>query len=399
MILKGNVGMLVHGYYLKDVRVRREAEALVEAGYKLEIFCLREPKQQGTQREPYNYKVNNVHIHRLPITRKRGKKFRYLYEYMGLIILGTWKLTLLHFKNRFQVIHIHNMPDLLVLAGIIPRLMGAKLLLDIHDPMPELYISKHHVDQNCLIVKALKLQEKFSCLLADHVISVNESMRERLESNGIPSKKISILHNFPDTRYLPIKKDITHWPRHRDGLTLLYAGTVTEHYRLDIIINSLVLVSKRIPQIKFRIIGDGNDLNRIIKLANNLGIIDYIKHESPVNIDDLRYIMEETDVGISCHTGDVYGDLQFSCKILDYLTQGMPVISSRTKTLKRYIPEEAIFYFEPDNTEDLAKQIIQIWNRSDLVKRKMSNVKKIFPQYTWQKEKYKLINLYQELLK
>lgn len=399
MILKGNVGMLVHAYYPRDIRVRREAESLIEAGYRVEVVCLRDPISQGKRREHYKDRINNVYIHRLPITRKRGKKFRYLYEYMGLIILGTWKLTLLHFKNRFQVIHIHNMPDLLVLAGIIPRLTGAKLLLDIHDPMPELYISKHHVDQNCLIVKALKLQEKFSCLLADHVISVNESMGERLESNGIPSKKISILHNFPDTRYLPIKKDITRWPRHRDGLTLLYAGTVTEHYGLDIIINSLVLVFKRIPQIKFRIIGDGNDLNRIIKLANNLGIIDYIKHESPVNIDDLRYIMEETDVGISCHTGDVYGDLQFSCKILDYLTQGMPVISSRTKALKRYIPEEAIFYFEPDNTEDLAKQIIQIWNRSDLVKRKMSNVKKIFPQYTWQKEKYKLINLYQELLK
>lgn len=399
MILKGNVGMLVHGYYPRDVRVRREAEALVEAGYRVEIVCLRDPISKGTQREPYNYKVNNVHIHRLPIARKRGKKLRYLYEYIGLIILGTWKLTLLHFKNRFQVIHIHNMPDLLVLAGIIPRLMGAKLLLDIHDPMPELYISKHHVDQNCLIVKALKLQEKFSCFLADKVISVNESMREHLESNGIPSKKISILHNFPDTRYLPIKKDITRWPRHKDGLTLLYAGTVTEHYRLDIIINSLVLVSKDIPQIKFRIIGDGNDLNRIIKLANNLGIIDYIKHESPVTIDDLRYIMEEADVGISCHTGDVYGDLQFSCKILDYMTQGMPVISSRTKAVKRYIPEEAIFYFEPDNTEDLAKQIIKIWDRSDLMKRKMSNVKKIFPQYTWQKEKYKLINLYQKLLK
>ena len=399
IVPKANVGMLVHGYYPADTRVRREAEALTEAGYRVEVVCLRAPKKLRKQREPHQEKLNSVYIYRLPLTRKRGRMFRYFFEYLGLIILGAWKLALLHLKNPFKVVHIHNMPDLLVLAGLIPKWLGAKLLLDVHDPMAELYASTKNARQNSRILKSLKYQEKFSYKLAHRVISVNETMRENLEGKGIQPEKIIILHNFPDPRYLPIKNDIASWLPHKDGLVLLYAGTITEHYRLDVAIKALALVIKDIPWIKLRIIGGGNKLNRVLKLAHNLGVGKYVEYLKPVNVDKLSYIMEDTDVGISCHQGGLFGDLYFAEKILDYLTQGLPVISSRTKTIMRYISEGAVFYFEPENAKDMAKQIIKIWNEPNLVRRKMENAKKLLHQYTWQREKYKLINFYQELLR
>jgi len=391
--------MLVHQYYPKDLRVRREAEALVEAGYRVEVVCLRAPKEPRKNREPYKDKVNGVQVYRLPITRKRGKTFRYLYEYLGLMILGGLILERLHFLDPFQVVHIHNMPDLLVLAGLIPKWMGAKLLLDIHDPMPELYSLKTSIMQNYWIVKFLKWEEKFSCRLAHYVISVNNAMYKNLRYKGIPSKKIFILHNFPDTKYLPVKYDINRWPRHREGFVLLYAGTVTEHYRLDIAIRALALVIKDIPCIKLRIFGDGNELNSVLKLADNLGIIRYVEYLKPVDFDKVKDIMVDADVGITSHQGGIFGDIYFATKILEYLSQGLPVISSRTKTILNYIPEDALFYFEPENVSDMAKQIIQIWNNPELVSWKMENAKRILDKYTWQVEKQKLINLYQELLK
>ena len=399
IISKGNVGMLVLGYYPLDVRVRREAEALVEAGYRVEVVCLKEPKQPGEQPEPYRDKVNGVHIHRLPFNRKRGNMLRYIFEFLGLIAFGTWKLALLHFKKPFQVVHIHNMPDLLVLAGLIPKWMGAKLLLDVHDPMAELYLSKHHKRQNRWVLKGLKWQEKFSCRVAHRVISVNETMRENLEGKGLPPEKMFILHNFPDTKYLPIKNDITCWPRHKDGLVLLYAGCITEHYRLDVAIKALALITKDLPWIKLQILGAGNELNRVLQLAHNLGVGKYVEHLKLVSIDRLPYVMEDVDVGISSHQGGVFGDLYFATKILDYLTQGLPVVCSKTKTIIEYIPEDAIFYFEPENAKDMAEKIIQIWNEPDLVRRKLENAKRLLRRYIWQGEKYKLINFYQELLR
>lgn len=392
------MGMLVHSYYLRDARVRREAEALVEAGYKVEIICLRAPKQPGKTREPSKDKVNNVNIHRIPLVRKRGKTFRYCYEYLMLTILGAWKLAWLHFKKPFQVIHIHNMPDFLVLAGLIPKWMGAKLLLDIHDPMPELYRLKHNIVQNRWIVKALRLEEKLSCWLAHYIISVNEAVRKNLEGKRIPSKKIFILHNYPDKKYLPVKNDITRWPRHNDGVVLLYAGTVTEHYRLDVAIEALALVIKYIPCAKLQILGEGNELNRVLQVANNLGLRKHVEHLGFVDIERVHDVMAGADVGITSHQGGVFGNLYFATKIFDYLAQGLPVVSSRTETILRYIPEDAVFYFEPENSNDMAKQIIKIWNEPNLVRSKMRNAEKLLHKYTWQREKHRLINFYQELL-
>src|SRR6266576_4044900 len=131
------VAMLAHTCYLTDARIRREAEALAGNGLEVHVVSLMEEMRGG--REPPEAIHNGVHIHRLHIRRKRGNFLRYLFEYFMTGLLGGLKLAQLHFRSRLDVVHVHNMPDILVLAGIIPWLSGSKLVLDIHDPMPELY--------------------------------------------------------------------------------------------------------------------------------------------------------------------------------------------------------------------------------------------------------------------
>jgi len=391
--------MLVHGYYPADVRVRREAEALAETGYNVRVICLRGTNYTNRQRESTREKINNVYVYRLPLSRKRGSKIRYFGEYFLMLIIGTYKLLLLHLKSPFRVVHIHNMPNFLVFAAFILKLMGTKILLDIHDPMPELYISKHNKENNHWIIKMLELEEKISCWLANYVVTVNESMRENLWSKGIIWKKIFVFHNFPDTKYLPIKKNITKWPRHKDSFVLLYAGTITEHYKLDVVIEALSLVIKESSGIRFKIVGSGNDLKWILQVADNLGVRDYVEYLGPVDVTDLKQIMAESDVGISTHKRDKFADLQFTSKILDYLTQGLPVVSNRSRTLMRYFPEGAIFYFDPGNPRDIADQIINIKKDPDLVRRKMMNAKRLLYKYSWKKEKQRFVNFYEMITK
>jgi len=386
--------MLVHGYYPRDVRVRREAEVLAEAGYNVKVVCLREKSQANRNKESPKAKINNVYVYRLPLSRKRGSVIRYIWEYFLVVVMGAYKLLLLHLKSPFKLVHIHNMPNFLIFAGLFIKCMGAKILLDIHDPMPELYISKYNKEKNHWIIKSLELEEKISCWLANYIITVNESMHENLWNKGIIQKKIFVFHNFPDTKYLPIKKDITIWPRHKDSFVLLYAGTITEHYRLDVVISAFYFVLNEISRVRLKLVGDGNDLKRIFQLAYDLGIIDYIDYFGSLDITDLKQIMAESDVGISTHKRDKFGDLQFTSKILDYLTQGLPVVSNRSLTLMKYFPEDAIFYFDPGNPRDMADQIINIKEDPDLVKRKMMNAKRLLYKYSWKKEKQRFVDFY-----
>ena len=220
------VAMLVHTCYLRDPRVRREAEALAERGAEIHVIALSE--QKNGVPEPAEATINGVHLHRLPISRKRGGTLRYVTEYLAVGVLGALKLARLQWESKIAVVHVHNMPDILVLAAIVPRICGSKLVLDVHDPMPELFMTWHNCGPNKLIVRMLRLQEKISCRLADWVISVNESMRENLRAKGVKDKKIFIVHNFPDVKLFPMRDAAASWPRSRSELVLLYCGTVTE---------------------------------------------------------------------------------------------------------------------------------------------------------------------------
>ena len=165
------VAMLAHTLYLLDPRVRREAEALAQEGIEVHVISLSEGGSTSWL-QPNDATVNGVHIHRLPIKKKRGSSLRYLYEYFMTGFLGGLKLAALHFRGPLNVVHVHNMPDILLFAAVVPRLGGSKLVLDIHDPMPELSMSSQNGSSKKLLVKLLRLQEHISCKLADRVEKV-----------------------------------------------------------------------------------------------------------------------------------------------------------------------------------------------------------------------------------
>ncbi len=385
--------MLAHTLYLTDPRVRREAEALAENGIDIHVISLSE-ERKGI-REAANSIVNGVQIHRLPVDRKRGNALRYFYEYFLTGLLGAFKLAQLHFQGRLSVVHVHNMPDILVLAAIVPRLSGCSLVLDVHDPMPELYMSRNYGPRS-LLVQFLRLQEKLSCWLANWVISVNETMRELLLARGIASKKILIVNNFSDLKHFPLCDAPAVWPK-PDTLTLLYCGTITEHYDLGLAIRAMAWLAGEIP-IKLKIIGDGNRLSEVMELASTLGLNDSIEVVGKVPIETVAEEMRKADVGISCHRAGVFGDLYFSTKIVEYLSQGLPVVTSRTHTINRYLPDDCLFYFEPGNDRALAETIRFMWNNPAEVLRRLKKGRALLSQLLWQAEKTKLLEFYAKLL-
>ena len=130
-------------------------------------------------------------------------------------VLGALKLAMLHSRSKLSVVHIHNMPDILVLAGVIPRLAGSILILDVHDPMPELFMAQHHCPSREFTGQASAgFQEKIrGCVLADRVIWVKQMVRENLRIKGVGAEKIFIVHNFPDLKLFPVQEPASSWPR------------------------------------------------------------------------------------------------------------------------------------------------------------------------------------------
>jgi len=151
-ILRGKrAAVLLFSYYPADVRPRRAAEALVAEGMHVELICLRK-----STKEPRRETFNGVDIFRLPLRRHRGGAVTYLFRYSAFILSAFLLLALRSMTRRFALVHVHNMPDLLVFGALVPKLLGAKIMLDLHDPMPELMMTIFRLDARSFPVRLLK---------------------------------------------------------------------------------------------------------------------------------------------------------------------------------------------------------------------------------------------------
>ena len=120
---------------------------------------------------------------------------------------------------------------------------------------------------------------------------------------------------------------------------------------------------------------------------------------SPVSVEKVKYYMAEVDGGITTHQSGPFGDLYFSTKVLEYMTQGLPVLCSKTPAIEHYIPERAIFYFTPHDVDDLADAVLRMYRNPDLVEQRVKSSRELLSRYVWQEEKGRFISFYDDLVR
>src|SRR6266567_8069100 len=131
------VGVITFDWYPFDPRVRRLAMAAVNGGNMVDVICLR---QQGEK--PYEV-CGGVQVYRMPIERGFGRSLPMtILCWCWFLLLSGIAVTYLHLKHPYDVIHVHNMPDFLVFSASLPRLLGAKIILDVQDVSPELMAAR-----------------------------------------------------------------------------------------------------------------------------------------------------------------------------------------------------------------------------------------------------------------
>src|SRR5580765_1394891 len=162
------VAVLLFSHYPADPRPRRAAEALAAHGAQVDLICLRDGNGEAA-RETYG----NINVTRVPLKRERGGKLGYIRQYVAFVLTSFFYLTSRSLTRRYHLVHVHNMPDVLVFGAIVPKLLGAKIVLDLHDPMPELMRTIFKLPEDSFSVVVLKWLEKSSIRFSDLALTVN----------------------------------------------------------------------------------------------------------------------------------------------------------------------------------------------------------------------------------
>ena len=124
-------------------------------------------------------------MRRLAVQRHQGAGLgTYLREYLSFLVRSGWAAVKLHRRHRFGLVQIHSLPDFLVFAALPLRLVGVPVLLDLHEAMPEFFVTRFPRSANPLSHRLLLLQERLSIAFATHVLTVNEAFGDRLLGLG-----------------------------------------------------------------------------------------------------------------------------------------------------------------------------------------------------------------------
>lgn len=342
---------VTHSYYVRDTRPRRHATALADAGWDVEVLCARDDD------EPKRERVGAVAVRRLPARRRRGSKFRYVFEYGSFGAMAWGAMARMHAQRRYDLVYVFGIPNLLVRAAAVPRLAGARIILDVRDPMPEFFMSKYGLDADHRLVRALLAEERISCRYATQVITVHEAMKELLLRTGVPPHKIGVVFNAPDPRIFDAPA--AGPDRDPDDRTILYAGTVAGRYGLNMLVTAVARLKEAIPGLRLRIVGDGDLVPAMERNARALGIEDRVRFDGPVSLDRIPGIVRSSWVGAQPHLQDPLMRLTLPTKVLEWAALGLPVICSRTDALSRTLDERDLTLITPGAYEELLAALVE----------------------------------------
>ncbi len=390
-LLTLNHCMIVQNYYpFAEVRVRREVDALLNAGHVVDVICLR----HGS--EPMEEFVDGVHIHRVAIGKKSWGIMPQLFDYLAFAFLAFCKVTRLHFRKRFDVVQAHNLPDFLVFAAIIPRLTGSRIILDIHDLMPEFYCSRFGKTMDSWPVRILCWQEYLACMFAHRVITVTDLWKDTLVKRGVPNEKCFVLMNLADPMYFNQGSSESKAEKRRPSFGLIYHGTIARRYGVDLFLEALKLVVTEIPDIFVQIHGRGDYLDAVRQLVTQLGLARYVNVTTDfLSPEDLVKLIRTFDAGVVPYRRDIFTDGILPTKLLEYVAVGIPAIVARTPVISSYFDDDSVEYFAAGDAADLAKHILLIHKDPKRRERLVSNSQRFNSRYSWPSQRAAYVDLVQ----
>ena len=378
------VCMVVHAYYEGDARVRRYAESLVAHGHTVEVLALRAPTAAAREI------LAGVDVQRLPLSRRRGGVLRYLFEYLWFTVLCG--LVLAMRPRRYDVVHVHNMPDFLVFAALVPRLFGSKVVHDVHDLMPEVYASKFKTGMGHPGIWPLRIQEWLSHRFASVVVFATERFRAVAIRRRTTSRARSTsVMNAADKRVFDRSLHPWRGPGRDGAFDMLYLGTVSHRHGVDQCVGVLPLLSERIPRSRLLIHaklseGEGQPMSDLKALIEELGVADRVEIRPPLPLERVPEAMSKASVGVFTPHLDVHIDMALSLKVPEFVAMGVPVVAVRTSIMEELFDSEQVMMFPDGDMRAFADCLARLHENRESALAMTERADRFTIEHSWERE-------------
>jgi len=396
--LRGKRGaVLLFSYYPADPRPRRAAEALAREGVLIDLICL-----QKNVEEPRREIINGVSVFRVPLRRRRRGKITYIGQYSIFILRSFLQLTSQSIFRRYDFVHVHNMPDVLVFSALVPKARGAKIILDLHDPMPELMMSIYNLGAESHFVRWLRRLEKLSISFAHLILTPNKAFQELFISRGCPSEKIQVIMNSPESDiFRPSKYDsLTRTSANGEKpFKIMYHGLIAERHGLDTALEAIARLRSVIPTLEFHIFGDRTPyMNKVDAQMQKLGLRSCVHYHGYRPQTEIAKSIRSIDLGIIPNRRSPFTEINMPTRIFEYLAMGKPVVVPDTRGIRDYFGAESALFFEPGDPQSLGDAILDVYRNPQKVDSILARGRTVYEAHRWEVHRVQFLDRVNVLL-
>jgi glycosyltransferase involved in cell wall biosynthesis len=371
-----------------EPQVQRVAEALVGAGFDVEVLCMRRDDR------PRRTVINGVSITSLPSSLGRSGLLRYVFDYAWFFLLASSTLTARHLRRQYAVVQVYTMPDFMPFAAAIPKLLGSRVIAYMNEPTPELFETMYGTAK---LRRVLEWVEQRVLRYADHAVTVTEQLKQRYVERGADPNRISVVLNVVDP-----STSVAGWtpppPAPKDEFVVLSHGAIEDRYGQDTMIEAARLLRDELPDLRMVFTGRGSQVDEMLRLIREYGLEDVVRFEGWVSRSRLNDLLHTADVGVVAQKASDYSHLVHTYKMNDYWIFGRPVIASRLRALSEVYGEDAIEYYEPGDPEDLARAIRRLHDDPQRCEALADGGRRAQVRHGWRVQRVAFLRVYETLL-
>jgi glycosyltransferase involved in cell wall biosynthesis len=384
------VAIVVHAVVPGDARIRRQADALLDAGFAVDVFALRGPGEEPVESR------RRLRIIRLPVNRTFVGFAGHMAEYLAFAAIASVRLAAEHRRHRYDLVQVATVPDFLAFAAMPLKLAGVPLLLDLHEDMPEFYRDRFRRRPLPALMPLVTGVTKASAAVADRLITVHEPLRELSLRRGVAPERISVVMNTADEGIF----DPSRYPRRAfmaDGeLRLIHHSNLQRIYGMDVAVEAVAQLAE-LP-LRLDVYGDGPHRAAIQAAIERTGTGDRVHLHGRVAIEELPRLIADADVGIVPSLDEPYLKYSLSTKLLEYVAMGIPVIASDLATFRAHFTDDALLYVRGGDPVDLARAIRAVVADPDAAAARAHDALRQAQRYQWADQRQAYLAVVEQML-
>ncbi len=376
--------------FLLDSRIQRQARALAQRGDEVDLICVGE-------REEVRVGEGVIRTHPVASEKASGGASAYLRDYATFLTRALWKLSALDSRRRFDLVEVHNMPDILTAAALVPRLRGVPVILNMHDTFPELFSTKYGRAAGDWLERLLMREERASTALATHLITVTDQARKRVEGRGVGVGRTTIVMNSPDERVFGPPREPVQLPA-EGPIRVLYHGGLAPRFGVESAIRAVERLRESVPRLELRVCGSGEDRDRLAALAAQIAPERISVSPEPVPFERIPDELRAAHIGVVPTLHDRFTELLLPVKLLEYVHMGLPVVASRLPGIAGYFSESDLHQFTAGDPHALAAAIESVCADPQDARERAAHARERLTEIAWERQRERYLGLVDELV-